>query len=148
MSSEIRPVVAESVDISIIVPVHNEEGNVGPLYERLVTVLESDGRSFEILFIDDGSSDQTAQRLSELREQDARVGVVTLRKNFGQTAGLAAGFDHCRGEIVVTMDGDLQHEPEDLPAILEPLQRGFDISSGGAKIEVLSIHGFAPCRPA
>ena len=133
MSSEPTVHTRPSVDLSVIIPVHNEEGNVGPLCDRLVAVLEPMGKTFEVLFVNDGSTDGTAERLAELRAQDPRVGVITLRTNFGQTAGLAAGFDHCRGAQVVTMDGDLQHEPEDLPRLLEPLAAGYDIASGWRK---------------
>ncbi len=117
-------------DLSVIVPVHNEAGNVGPLCERLRTELDALGGTSEVLFVDDGSNDGTGDALAELAAADDRVVVVSLKKNFGQTAGLAAGFDHCSGDIVVTMDGDLQHDPADLPRLLEALEGGADIASG------------------
>lgn len=122
-----------SCELSIIVPVHNEAPNVRPLWERLGAELDRLGRSAEILFVDDGSTDGTAAELETLRAQDPRVVVVTLKRNFGQTAGLAAGFDHCRGEVIVTMDGDLQHDPADLPALLDALTDDVDIASGWRK---------------
>ncbi len=109
---------------------HNEVGNVRPLWEALCPVLETLNRSVEILFVDDGSNDGTAGALEALQLEDPRVVVISLRTNFGQTAALAAGFDHCTGETVVTMDGDLQHDPADLPALLRKLEEGFDIASG------------------
>ena len=120
-------------DLSIIVPVHNEVGNVRPLWEQLCEALSALDRSAEILYVDDGSTDGTAAALQAIQSEDPRVVVVTLRKNFGQTAGLAAGFDHCRGDVIVTMDGDLQHVPSDLPRLLEQIDAGFDIASGWRK---------------
>lgn len=117
-------------ELSVIIPVHNEVGNVGPLHQSLCPVLEELGHTAEIVFVDDGSSDGTAAALAALQTEDPRVVVVTLRKNFGQTAALAAGFDHARGEIVVTMDGDMQHDPADMPALIAKLGEGFDIASG------------------
>ena len=117
-------------DLSIVVPVHNEAGNVGPLHERIATVLGALGRNAEIVFVDDGSRDGTPAALAAIAQSDPRVVVVTLRKNFGQTAALAAGFDLSRGEIVVTLDGDLQHDPADIPALLSAIDAGADIASG------------------
>lgn len=113
--------------LSIIVPVYNEEANVGELYRRLATQLGSDA---EFLFVDDGSTDSTAARLSELAAQDPRVRIIRFRRNFGQTAALSAGIDHARGEIIVPMDGDLQNDPSDIPRLLEKLDEGYDVVSG------------------
>jgi glycosyltransferase involved in cell wall biosynthesis len=137
MSSEPQPPVElsadRSVELSIVVPLHNEEGNVRPLCEALSAALEGVGRSAEMVFVDDGSTDGTSKRLEEVRAEDPRVVVVTLRRNFGQTGALSAGFDHARGEVVVTMDGDLQHDPADLPRLLARLDEGYDIVSGWRK---------------
>ena len=100
---------------SIVVPLHNEEENVTDLYDRLKAVMEAHGENFEIVLVDDGSSDQTFAMLREIAAVDSRVTVVKLRRNFGQTAGLAAGFDHARGEYIIAMDGDLQHDPQRHP---------------------------------
>jgi glycosyltransferase involved in cell wall biosynthesis len=115
---------------SIVVPLHNEQENVTELYGRLQTVMEGLGETFEIVFVDDGSADATLALLQEIVSIDSRVVVVKLRRNFGQTSALAAGFDHARGEYVIAMDGDLQHEPADIPNFVAKLREGYDIVSG------------------
>jgi glycosyltransferase involved in cell wall biosynthesis len=115
---------------SIVVPFHNEQENVTELYDRLKAVMESVGESFELVFVDDGSSDSTFELLHDIAAVDSRVVVVKLRRNFGQTSALAAGFDHARGEYVIAMDGDLQHEPADIPNFIAKLEEGYDIVSG------------------
>jgi len=118
---------------SIVVPLHNEQENVTDLYDRLKAVMETNGESFEIVLVDDGSGDGTFNLLREIAAVDSRVTVVKLRRNFGQTAGLAAGFDHARGEYIIAMDGDLQHDPADIPIFLEKIAEGYDIVSGWRK---------------
>jgi glycosyltransferase involved in cell wall biosynthesis len=118
---------------SVVIPLHNEEENVAELYARIKAVMESQPESWELVLVDDGSADQTIKILSEIVVVDSRVVVVKLRRNFGQTAGLAAGFDHARGEYVIAMDGDLQHDPADIPRFLEKLAEGYDIVSGWRK---------------
>src|ERR1700689_322618 len=118
---------------SIVVPFHNEEENVTVLYDRLKGVMEHVGDSFELVFVDDGSSDRTYKLLEEIAAVDSRVLVVKLRRNFGQTSALAAGFDHSQGEFILAMDGDLQHDPNDIPAFLEKLEEGYDVVSGWRK---------------
>lgn len=118
---------------SIVVPLHNEQENVTDLYDRIKAVMEIHGDSFEIVLVDDGSSDRTFHLLREIAAVDSRVTVVKLRRNFGQTAGLAAGFDHARGEYIIAMDGDLQHDPADIPMFLEKIAEGYDIVSGWRK---------------
>src|SRR5437762_7964458 len=98
--------------------------------------MEAHGESFEIVLVDDGASDHTFARLREIAAVDSRVTVVKLRRNFGQTAGLAAGFDHARGEYIIAMDGDLQHDPNDIPIFLEKIAAGYDIVSGWRKVRV------------
>src|SRR6202050_1529368 len=115
---------------SIVVPFHNEEENVTALYDRLKAVMEQIGDSFELVLVDDGSSDRTYKLLEEIAAVDSRVLVVKLRRNFGQTSALAAGFDHASGEFILAMDGDLQHDPNDIPAFLEKLEEGYDVVSG------------------
>ncbi|HEY3703955.1 MAG TPA: glycosyltransferase family 2 protein [Terracidiphilus sp.] len=115
---------------SIVVPFHNEEENVTALYDRLKQVMEQVGDSFELVLVDDGSSDRTYKLLEEIAAVDSRVLVVKLRRNFGQTAGLAAGFDHASGEFILSMDGDLQHDPDEIPNFLEKLEEGYDVVSG------------------
>ena len=121
---------------SIVVPLHNEQENVTDLYDRLKAVMEAHGETFEIVLVDDGSSDHTFAMLREIAAVDSRVTVVKLRRNFGQTAGLAAGFDHARGEYIIAMDGDLQHDPNDIPLFLEKIAAGYDIVSGWRKVRV------------
>ena len=118
---------------SIVVPLHNEQENVTDLYDRLKAVMETNGESFEMVLVDDGSSDRTFHLLREIAAVDSRVTVVKLRRNFGQTSALAAGFDHARGEYIIAMDGDLQHDPADIPLFLEKIAEGFDIVSGWRK---------------
>jgi len=118
---------------SIVVPLHNEQENVTDLYDRLKAVMEMHGESFEIVLVDDGSRDRTFHLLREIAAIDSRVTVVKLRRNFGQTSALAAGFDHSRGEYIIAMDGDLQHDPADIPLFLEKIAEGYDIVSGWRK---------------
>src|SRR5882724_956604 len=115
---------------SIVVPFHNEEDNVTTLYDRLKAVMEHVGDSFELVFVDDGSRDRTYRLLEEIAAVDSRVLVVKLRRNFGQTSALAAGFDHSQGDFIVAMDGDLQHNPNEIPDFLGKLEEGYDVVSG------------------
>jgi glycosyltransferase involved in cell wall biosynthesis len=118
---------------SIVVPFHNEEENVTVLYARLKQVMEQVGNSFELVFVDDGSNDRTYKLLEEIAAVDSRVLVVKLRRNFGQTSALAAGFDHSSGEFIFAMDGDLQHDPNEIPSFIEKLEEGYDVVSGWRK---------------
>ncbi|WP_433973007.1 glycosyltransferase family 2 protein [Tunturiibacter lichenicola] len=115
---------------SIVVPFHNEEENVTTLYDRLKAVMEQVGDSFELVFVDDGSRDRTYRLLEEIAAVDSRVLVIKLRRNFGQTSALAAGFDHAQGDFILAMDGDLQHDPEEIPNFLAKLEEGYDVVSG------------------
>ncbi len=115
---------------SIVVPFHNEEENVTALYDRLKAVMETVGETFELVFVDDGSRDRTYRLLEEIAAVDSRVLVIKLRRNFGQTSALAAGFDHSQGEFVLAMDGDLQHDPNEIPGFLAKLEEGYDVVSG------------------
>ncbi len=118
---------------SIVVPFHNEEDNVTVLYARLKQVMEQVGDSFELVLVDDGSSDKSYKLLEEIAAVDSRVLVVKLRRNFGQTSALAAGFDHASGDYILAMDGDLQHDPNEIPNFLEKLEEGYDVVSGWRK---------------
>ena len=115
---------------SIVVPFFNEQENIPPLYMKLTEVMDAIGESYELVFVDDGSRDNSFKVLSDIYEHDHRVNLVRLRRNFGQTAGLKAGFDFARGEIIISMDGDLQHDPEEIPRFLEKIEEGFDLVSG------------------
>lgn len=119
-----------ALDVSIVVPCYNEQDNVAPLYEDLREVLERLEVSFEVVFVDDGSRDSTFAVLASLHRGDERVRVVRLRRNFGQTSALMAGFDYARGQIIIAMDGDRQYRPSDIPKLLAKVREGFDIASG------------------
>jgi glycosyltransferase involved in cell wall biosynthesis len=118
------------IQFSIVVPFYNEQENIPPLYMKLTEVLDGIGEPYELVFVDDGSKDNTFKVLLDIYEHDCRVNVVRLRRNFGQTAALKAGFDFARGEVVVSMDGDLQHDPEEIPRFLEKIAEGYDLVSG------------------
>ncbi|HTS26050.1 MAG TPA: glycosyltransferase family 2 protein [Bryobacteraceae bacterium] len=116
--------------LSIVIPIHNEEHSILPLYDRLTVVLEQVKRPYEILFVDDASTDRSFELLANLVETDGHLKVIRLRRNFGQTAALSAGFHESKGDVIIAMDGDLQHAPEDIPALLQKIDEGYDIASG------------------
>ena len=124
------PDLNNAASVSIVVPFHNEEPNIVEMYGRLHAVMEALGRNHQFVFVDDGSTDLTYKLLKELAVIDPRVTVVRLRRNFGQTGALAAGFAHSTGDYVIAMDGDLQHDPAEIPAFLEKIEEGYDIVSG------------------
>src|ERR1700677_1753154 len=124
---------------SIVVPFHNEEENVTALYDRLKAVMEQIGDTFELVLVDDGSSDRTYKLLEEIAAVDSRVLVVKLRRNFGQTSALAAGFDHSQGDYILAMDGDLQHDPTEIPEFVAKLEEGYDVVSGWRKERIDNV---------
>jgi glycosyltransferase involved in cell wall biosynthesis len=117
-------------EVSIVIPVYNEAESLQPLYQGLVSVLDALGRPYELLFIDDGSTDGSFDLLAELHAQDPRLQVIQFRRNFGKAAALTAGFAEARGAVIVTMDADLQDDPQEMPALLNKLAEGFDLVSG------------------
>ena len=119
--------------LSIVIPIHNEEPSILPLYDRLTAVLEVVQKPYEILFVDDASTDRSFDLLANLVETDQRLKVIRLRRNFGQTAALSAGFDEAQGSVIISLDGDLQHAPEDIPALLAKIEEGYDIANGWRK---------------
>jgi len=119
--------------ISIITPVYNEEENIPELYENIRQTLEQLGRPWELIFVDDGSRDQSPRLMGSISLIDEHVKAVKLRRNFGQTAALAAGIDHARGSIIIPMDADLQNDPADIPRLLAKIEEGYDIVSGWRK---------------
>ena len=119
-----------SPDLSVIVPLYNEEESVGPLHSAIVGALDPLGLVYEMLFVDDGSRDGTFLAAKQLAERDPRLRVIRFRKNCGQTPAMVAGIDHARGKILVTMDGDLQNDPADIPKFLEKIKEGNDIVCG------------------
>jgi glycosyltransferase involved in cell wall biosynthesis len=116
--------------LSILIPVFNEEENIFPLYDRLIKTLQKAGRPYEILFIDDGSSDGSLELLLDITQKNPNVKVISFSRNFGQTAALSAGIDVSRGEILIPMDGDLQNDPEDILALLQKIEEGYEVVSG------------------
>lgn len=119
--------------LSIILPLYNEEENIRLQYEEITSAVDALGVKYEILFVDDGSTDRSFEILSSIAEHDRRVGVIQFRRNFGQTAAMAAGIDHSRGEILVFMDADLQNDPRDIKRLLEKIEEGYDVVSGWRK---------------
>lgn len=119
--------------LSIIIPLYNEEDNIEPLYAKLDTVLGSLGHPYEVILVNDGSTDDTRSRIDAVATRDERVRVVHLRRNFGQTPAMMAGIDAARGDILIPMDGDLQNDPADIPKLLAKLDEGFDVVSGWRK---------------
>jgi glycosyltransferase involved in cell wall biosynthesis len=123
------PVVA----VSIVVPVMDEEDNVAELHRQITDAMSPTGLAYEVIYVDDGSSDSTFEKLAAVQKEDSHVGVIQFRRNFGQTAAMAAGFEHSRGEVILPMDGDLQNDPADIPRLLAKLDEGYDIVSGWRK---------------
>ncbi|MBU6354741.1 MAG: glycosyltransferase family 2 protein [Cyanobacteria bacterium REEB498] len=117
-------------ELSIVVPLYNEAESLPPLVAQLLAALRPLGRSFELVLVDDGSSDGTASVLRQLAAQTPELVAVLLRRNYGQTPAMSAGFDASRGELIVTLDGDLQNDPADIPLLLERLEQGYDLVSG------------------
>ena len=117
-------------EISIVIPMRNEAPNVAELHRELTDVLRSFGRSYEILTIDDGSTDETFARLASIQRTDPRLRVIRFRRNFGQTAAIAAGIDHAGGDVIVLLDADLQNDPADIPMMIEKINQGYDVVSG------------------
>jgi len=122
-----------SPHLSVVIPIRNESASIPELYSQLTATLERWGRPYEILAIDDGSTDDSFERLAALQAADARVRVIRFRRNFGQTAAFAAGFAHARGALIVTSDGDLQNDPADIPALVALVERDADIAAGWRK---------------
>lgn len=117
-------------ELTLVIPVLNEEGNLQALHQEITEALEPFGKRYEVIFVDDGSTDASFALLSSLHHHDPRVRVIRFRKNFGQTAALAAGFDAARAPVVVTLDADRQNNPADIPLLYDRLQQGFDIVCG------------------
>lgn len=120
-------------DISVVIPVYNEEENIERLYTCITEGLAGFEGSYEVIIVDDGSSDNTLEKLREIVQKDVRIEAISLRRNFGQTAAMAAGFDHAKGDVIIPMDGDLQNDPADIPKLLEKINEGYDVVSGWRK---------------
>ncbi|HEY3581313.1 MAG TPA: glycosyltransferase family 2 protein [Pyrinomonadaceae bacterium] len=124
---------ADAPEVSVFLPVYNEEPNLRPLHAKLDAALKALGRSAEIVYVDDGSTDDSLKILREIAEMDPRVRVVALRRNYGQTAAMAAGIDAARGKVLIPMDADLQNDPADIERLLDTLDEGYDVVSGWRK---------------
>ena len=120
-------------EVSVFLPVFNEEANIEPLNLKLTDSLQQLGRTYEIIYVDDGSTDHTLNRLRAAAARDSRVRVIALRRNYGQTAAMSAGIDHARGQILIPMDADLQNDPSDIVRLIEKLDEGYDVVSGWRK---------------
>jgi glycosyltransferase involved in cell wall biosynthesis len=118
------------IEYSVVVPLYNEEAVIQELYDRLTKVMRQTGEIYELIFVDDGSSDGTGEKLKSICQNDKHVIVIELRRNFGQTPALAAGFDNAHGQVIISMDGDLQHLPEEIPNFLKKIDEGYDVVSG------------------
>jgi len=118
------------VKLSVVIPIYNEEENINLLYNELKDVLKTIEHEHEILFVDDGSSDASLSLLEKIQQQDKNVVVVSFRRNFGQTAAMSAGFDYATGDVIVTMDGDMQNDPHDIPMFLQKMEEGYELVSG------------------
>ncbi len=121
------------INISIVVPLYNEEESIEYLYNSITKVLKKLNRTYEIIFIDDGSADRTFEISKAIHSKDRHLKIIKFRKNFGQTPAMQAGFDHAKGNIIISMDGDLQNDPEDIPRFLEKIEEGYDIVCGWRK---------------
>lgn len=130
MSILSEAIARPELELSIVVPIYNEEGNIDRLYEELTAALLEVGRAYEVVAINDGSSDGSYDLLNKAQAKDPRWHIIHFRRNFGQTAAMAAGFDAARGEIVITIDADLQNDPSDIQRILDKFAEGYDIVSG------------------
>ncbi len=121
---------AKGKELSLVIPVYNEAGNLNELCEEILHSCQTIGKTFEIIFVDDGSTDNSLQILKQLQKQHPRIKIIQLRKNFGQTAALSAGFDHAKGKIVISLDADLQNDPNDFGLLIEKIEKGYDIVNG------------------
>ena len=119
--------------ISVIVPIYNEKDNVAILHKKIKDVMVKNSYDYEIIFVDDGSSDGTFEVMQQLAKEDKNLKIIRFRRNFGQTAAMAAGFDYAKGDVIVSLDGDLQNDPEDIPALLKKIEEGYDVVSGWRK---------------
>ncbi|MCI5121301.1 MAG: glycosyltransferase, partial [Candidatus Electrothrix sp. AUS4] len=116
--------------LSVVIPIYNEEENINLLYDELKSVLKTIEHEHEIVFVDDGSGDTSLSLLEKIQQQDSDAVVVSFRRNFGQTAAMSAGFDYATGDVIITMDGDMQNDPHDIPMFLKKMEEGYELVSG------------------
>ena len=122
--------IKEKIDLSVLIPLYNERDNLHPLFQKITEVLDGNGLEWEVIFVDDGSDDGSAEIISDLEASSSRVKVVSLRRNFGKSAALDTGFQEAKGKWVVIMDADLQDDPEEIPGLIDKLAEGYDLVSG------------------
>jgi len=125
--------VQDKPEISVVVPIYNEQDSALPLYRKIRQGCQAVDKTYEVVFVDDGSRDRTFEILERIHRRDARVKVIRFRKNYGQTAAMAAGFEYAQGKVIVSMDGDLQNDPADIPRLLAKLDEGYDVVCGWRK---------------
>jgi len=130
--TELENMAGKCPDVSVVAPLLDEQDNIQALYDQISAALAGK-YEYEMVLVDDGSTDKSFEMLAELQKSDPRVRVIRFRRNFGQTAALSAGFAHCRGEIIVALDADLQNDPADIPKMIDKLNEGFDVVSGWRK---------------
>jgi len=123
----------KTLDLSVVIPIYNEAKNVERLYEKLEEVLSKFDKSYEVLLVDDGSTDGTTDKLAKIHKRNPKYKVIQFRRNYGQTAAISAGFDYSIGDVIVTIDADLQNDPKDIPKILKKMEDGYDVVSGWRK---------------
>jgi glycosyltransferase involved in cell wall biosynthesis len=128
-----------NIDCSIVIPIYNEVPVVNELHDRLIKTMDKTGLSYELIFSDDGSTDGTLESLKSIADKDDKTVLIELRRNFGKAAALAAGFDNAKGRIIISMDGDLQHLPEDIPAFIEKIEAGYDVVNSWRKRRVDNV---------
>lgn len=126
-------IMEKDIQISLVVPLYNEEENIRLLYDKIYAVLDGLGQPYEMVFVDDGSKDRTFEILKSIHDENPHVRIIKFRGNFGQSAAMAAGFQAARGQVVFAMDGDLQNDPQDIPRLLAKLAEGYDVVSGWRK---------------
>lgn len=132
-SGRSTPAPTPTVAVSVVIPIFNETESIPQLCEKLTAVLATLNQTYEIIFVDDGSTDGSYGILSGVADADERVKIIRFRRNFGQTAAIAAGFDHAQGRVIIPMDGDLQNDPADIPMLLQKIEEGYDVVSGWRK---------------
>ena len=119
-----------TIEVSIVIPLYNEIENINTLFDAIMPIVSSLGKNTEVIFVDDGSTDGTFEQLKKIQASEPSVWVIRFRRNFGQAAAFSAGFDLAHGSVIVTMDGDLQNDPADIPLLIDKIDQGYDIVSG------------------
>jgi len=130
LNKKMKNPITPKKEITIVIPIFNEEKNIKQLYQQIKRVLDEQDKTYEIIFIDDGSKDNSFREMKTLKTTDSAVKIIKFRKNFGQTAAFDAGFKHAKGKIIITLDGDMQNDPTDIPRLIQKLEQGYDVAVG------------------